>query len=281
MAYFEEIDRLEPTRRPTGRVVMRQQWRELLFLHWPVPIEELRPLLPPQLSLDTFDGQAYIGLVPFTMRNVRPTLLPPFPPLSNFHEINVRTYVHYQGREPGVWFFSLDAANAIAVRIARAWFALPYYYANMTLRHEQPEKPNTHTQSDDHTDNYTTDNHTSPSGRSATDHCTTHYTTERLWPNPLPACSELQWTPAGEIRAAEPGTLDHFLIERYILYAEKKGELYRGKVHHSPYPVQTAILHSLQENLIAQAGIMRPETPPHIHYASGVDVSIYPLQKVM
>ena len=106
------IDRLAPTRRPNGRIVMRQQWRDLLFLHWEVPAALLQSLTPAELTLDTFDGKAYVGLVPFTMRNVRPVWSPSVPPLSNFHETNVRTYVHYKGRGPGVWFFSLDAANS-------------------------------------------------------------------------------------------------------------------------------------------------------------------------
>ena len=133
------IDRIAPTRRPPGRTVMRQQWRDLLFLHWPVPVEQLRPLIPAELAIDTYEGQAYIGLVPFTMRNVRPTWSPPVPPLSHFHEINVRTYVHRQGRDPGVWFFSLDAANPIAVKIARLWFKLPYFYARMRLNKTQED----------------------------------------------------------------------------------------------------------------------------------------------
>ena len=102
---------------------MRQNWRELLFVHWPIPPEELRPLVPPHLELDLFEGTAYVGLVPFTMTGVRPVGLPPVRWLSRFHETNVRTYVHRDGRDPGVWFFSLDAANRVAVSLART--ALP------------------------------------------------------------------------------------------------------------------------------------------------------------
>ena len=113
------IDRIGPTREPRRWPVMRQKWRELLFLHWPVPPEALRPLVPPQLELDLFEGTAYVGLVPFTMTGVRPVGLPPVRGLSSFHETNVRTYVHREGRDPGVWFFSLDAANRVAVALAR------------------------------------------------------------------------------------------------------------------------------------------------------------------
>src|SRR2546425_10260967 len=122
----DSIDRLSPTLRPNGRRAMFQRWADLLFLHWIVPADQITPLLPPVLTLDTFEGHAYIGLVPFTMTGVRPVWAPPVAPLSDFHETNVRTYVHLKGRDPGVWFFSLDAANTIAVRIARAVCKLPY-----------------------------------------------------------------------------------------------------------------------------------------------------------
>ncbi len=123
-----------------GRIVMRQQWRDLLFLHWEVSPAQLRALLPAELTLDTFEGKAYVGLVPFTMRNVHPIWSPSIPPLSHFHETNVRTYAQCKGHDPGVWFFSLDAANAIAVQIARAWFKLPYYYARMEMQKTEEEK---------------------------------------------------------------------------------------------------------------------------------------------
>ena len=127
------IDRHAPTLRPAGWPVMRQRWSELLFLHWPVPVEALRPLIPPQLQVDTHEGVAYVGLVPFLMSGVRPLWAPPVRGLSRFPEVNVRTYVHLNGKDPGVWFFSLDAANAAAVRIARALFHLPYYFARMGI----------------------------------------------------------------------------------------------------------------------------------------------------
>src|SRR5690349_20824053 len=100
----DRIDRIAPTHRPAEPVVMHQRWHHLLFLHWTVPAAALRTLLPPGLTLDTFEGRPYVGLVPFTMTGVRPARLPSFPPLSNFHETNVRTYVHREGRDPGVWF---------------------------------------------------------------------------------------------------------------------------------------------------------------------------------
>src|SRR5579875_1339985 len=130
------IDRIAPTRKPRRWPVGRMNWRELLFIHWPIRPEELRPLVPSQLELDLFEGVAYVGLVPFTMTGVRPVGLPPVRGLSRFHETNVRTYVHREGRDPGVWFFSLDAANPVAVSLARRLYHLPYYLARMFLEPE-------------------------------------------------------------------------------------------------------------------------------------------------
>ena len=165
-ATTEPIDRLAPTMPPSGRTAMRQQWSDLLFLHWPVPVEALRPLIPEPLQIDTYDGVAYVGLVPFTMTGVRPTWAPPVPGVSNFLEVNVRTYVHYQGRDPGVWFFSLDASQSLAVRIARRFWNLPYRFARMSQ-----------TRSADGSISYRSD---------------------RLWPGPLPAGCDLTYRPEGE-----------------------------------------------------------------------------------
>src|SRR5579883_3335517 len=135
------IDRIGPTRRPRRWPVMRQNWRQLLFLHWAVPAEHVRPLVPPQLDLDLFEDTAWVSLVAFTITGLRPVGLPPLPGLSSFHETNVRTYVHRGGRDPGVWFFSLDAANRLAVLGARLAFHLPYYHARMLLERLPTSRP--------------------------------------------------------------------------------------------------------------------------------------------
>ena len=241
----DPIDRLAPTLRPAGWPVMRQRWSDLLFLHWPVPAEALRPLVPPPLQVDTFEGQAYVGLVPFLMSGVRPTWAPPVRGLSRFPEVNVRTYVHLDGRDPGVWFFSLDAANAAAVRIARGLFHLPYHYASMGI-----EKAGS----------------------------TIRYRSDRRWPGPTPAGCRVEWEPAGPPTASTPGTREHFLAERYILYSVKGRKLYRGRVHHPPYPLQPARVLRLEENLVAAAGIERPDAPPLAHHADEVRVRVYPLK---
>jgi uncharacterized protein YqjF (DUF2071 family) len=234
---------------------MRQKWRQLLFLHWPVDPSVLRPLVPPELELDLYDGVAYVGLVPFTMRGVRPVGLPAVAGLSNFHETNVRTYVRLGDCNPGVWFFSLDAANPVAVTLARRLFHLPYHLARMLLEIE-------------------------PSN-SDTERAPILYAGTRLWPDPIPASYALRAAPTSAPTPAQPGTLEHFLIERYILYSKFERSLFEGRVHHAPYPVQSATLLSIDETLLAAAGIQRPALAPLAHFARGVDVDIFALQSAV
>ena len=240
-----EIDRITPTLRPSGLVVGRQKWRDLLFLHWPVPTEVLRPLIPRQLEIDTHDGVAYIGLVPFWMTRVRPNWAPAQSAFS-FLETNVRTYVYSEGcngRDPGVYFFSLEAASAIAVAVARLQFGLPYFWARMQLHRFGPE---------------------------------IEYRTRRLIGGS--ARSYARFEPGEFLGASAPDTLEHFLIERYYLHVDRDGHLMRGQVHHSAYPVQKATLLGLNDELIAAAGLPQPVGPPPlVHYVRGVDVEIFGL----
>ncbi|GAC1336152.1 MAG: hypothetical protein NVSMB14_03800 [Isosphaeraceae bacterium] len=240
---------------------MRQRWASLLFLHWEVPIEQLRPLVPRELEIDTFEGRAYVGLVPFTMTGVRPVLLPAIPKFSDFHEINVRTYVHFRGRDPGVWFFSLDAANPIAVVLARLTYKLPYFHAKMSLdpgdRMIQRRL-----------------------GQGVESPFTISYKSERLHAGPVRAVCDIQYEPTGAPRVSEADSLEHFLAERYILYVSAYDRLYSGRVHHSPYPLQTARLLEFNETLVAAAGIDRGDEPPIAHFAREVHARIYPLKKI-
>lgn len=254
------IDRIAPTRRPVGqRVVMRQRWRDLLFLHWPVDPAAIQKLLPSRLTADTFEGQAYIGLVPFAMQGVRPVWSPSVPGLSSFLEVNVRTYVHCEGADPGVWFFSLDAANPVAVEIARRLWGLPYHFARMSL--------------------------------SRRDDGVVAYRSARLEKGGDAGCSVV-YRPDGTAAFSEPGTLPFFLAERYLLYSQQgsrqgsqHGRLQKGQVWHTPYPIQPATLLSLDDSLVAAAGVSllageKISDPPLIHFAFGVDVQVFPLRNV-
>ncbi|HEY0370590.1 MAG TPA: DUF2071 domain-containing protein [Thermoanaerobaculia bacterium] len=253
MHQHDTIDRISPTLEPDRQVLLHQNWLHLLFLHWEIPPQELQALLPPRLSLDTFDGKAYIGLVPFTLTGVRPILTPPLPWISSFHEVNVRTYVHLEGRDPGVWFFSLDASSMIAVAAARAAYHLAYFEADMDFRVGDGALPVIEL------DSRRTDTR-----------------------GTLPANAHLRYRAIeGPAQPAVPGTLEHFLVERYILYAQDADrQLYRARVHHQPYPVQRVEVLALDETLIWATGVKRAENVPLRHYAREVNVKVYPLEKV-
>lgn len=249
-----ELDRLTPTHRPAERAIGYHRWRELLFVHWRLPADEIARLLPPGLSLDTWEGDAWVGLVPFRMSGVRPWWSPWG---FAFAETNVRTYVHREGRDPGVWFFSLDAANSLAVLVARRRWGLSYFRATMSLERRGDR---------------------------------VRYRSLRLWPGqsgaslaidaelgpPLPA-PELGKAMPGR---ATPGTLEYFLAERYLLYAVRRGRLLRGQVHHAPYPLRLAQTTSCDESLLAANGIHVESPPCHVMFSEGVDVEIFPLRAV-
>ena len=226
--------------------IIDMKWRHLLFLHWQVPIQSLRELVPEGLEIDTFAGNAYVGLVPFTMPEASPwSVVPAISGVTNFHEVNVRTYVRH-GSDRGVWFFSLDAASRLAVAAARATFRLPYFFASIEME---------------------------VNGQSV------HYESRRRWPKPLPADCRLDYRIAGgATRTSADGSLEHFLVERYLLFTESGGKLYRGRVHHQPYALQEAELESLQETLVWAAGIRLSGMAPHVIYSPGVDVQVDPIE---
>jgi uncharacterized protein YqjF (DUF2071 family) len=234
---------------------MRQRWHHLTFLHWPVETGSLQRLLPAPLQLDLYEGIAYVGLVLFTMTDVG---LESLPPRFAFHETNVRTYVRGPEGDPGVWFFSLDAASAPAVLAARAAFHLPYYWAEMGLR-----------------------THRWHSFRGGHDEEATRleYRSRRRWPH-APATLQVSATPQGAPQRAVAGTREHFLVERYRLFARRGRTLFSGDVRHAPYPLQSATAERVEETLLARAGILRPSSAPLAHYARGVDVRVEGLRRV-
>jgi len=253
MSVPDDTERFAATEEPDSQVLLRQNWHHLLFLHWEIPPQELQALVPAGLKIDTFDGKAYAGLVPFTMTGVRPILTPPLPWVSSFHEVNVRTYVHHDGRHPGVWFFSLDASSTIVVAAARAAYHLPYFLSHIDWSVSSDAVPRIDLRS------------------------------HRNDPRGLrPANAHIRYSPMeGIVNTATPGTLEFFLVERYILYAvDHSHQLYRAHVHHQPYPLQRADLLELDETLVRAAGIKRPEGAPLRHYASEVNVKVYGLEKV-
>jgi uncharacterized protein YqjF (DUF2071 family) len=231
---------------------MHQSWHDLLFLHWPVAIEHLRPLVPRALTIDTFEGEAFVALVPFAVSGLRPPLLPPLPGLSRFDEVNVRTYVHLGRRDPGVWFFSLDASSLLAVQAARALYKLPYHNARIRFRGRGSGSPGDFME----------------------------FASQRTGSGERPAACTVRYRPIGAAAPAEPGTLDHFLVERYVLYAERDGALYRARVHHLPYPLQLAEVADLRETLVGAAGLPAPQGAPLAHYAARVDVEVFPPQQI-
>src|SRR5712692_9134335 len=192
------IDRLSIRTRPNGFPLMHQNWGKLLFMHWAIDADLLRPLIPAQLSIDTFDGQAWIGEIPFTMWGIRASFLPPVPGTSAFHELNVRTYVHFKG-VPGVWFFSLDAANTLAVWGARAFYHLPYFNAEMSLR--QVGK-------------------------------TINYSSKRSDGRGAPAEFQATWNVSEPLAQSTADTLEFFLTERYCLYSYERDQLDRSRIFH-------------------------------------------------
>jgi uncharacterized protein YqjF (DUF2071 family) len=253
----DAIDRVAATLRPPGFSVMKQTWSELLFMHWSVSAADLRPLVPAGLDIDTFEGRAWVGVVPFTVTGARARFVPPLPFVSNFHEVNVRTYVHHHGRDPGVWFFSLDASKALVVEAARRLYHLPYRHAEIDWtvieRTAPPPSP----------------------GRRLVE-----FVSRRVAGNPPDL--EVRYGAGDVARPAAPGTLEHFLVERYILYAVSGKGLHSARVHHAPYPVQPGVVDRLgREGLVAAAGIQRPDREPLLHYAAHVDVEIWPLEDVV
>ena len=249
---------------------MHQTWGKLLFMHWPIEPEVLRPLVPLRLSLDTFDNKAWIGIVPFTMWDVRASFLPPIPGTSAFHELNVRTYVHHNG-VPGVWFFSLDAANALAVWGARTFYHLPYFSAEMSLN--QTAREITYTSTRTGTDNYARFFAEDNDGFSA------DFTSNRLRDAP-PAELKTSWNIGESLPESAADSLEFFLTERYCLYAYHQRELSRARIFHPPWPLHSARLGAFESTMIESLGITASAGDPLLHYAEQINVEIWPLEKV-
>jgi uncharacterized protein len=233
---------------PSGPWIMKQKWHDLLFAHWPVAAHALRALIPPRLEIDTFGGQAWLGVVPFRMSGVRARGTMAVPGLSRFPELNVRTYVTRSGK-PGVWFFSLDAANRVAVWAARAAFHLPYFWAAMKCEEN--------------------------SGW-------IEYESRRARREGSAAVLTGRYRPIGETFAARPGSIEHFLTERYCLYtADRKTRIIRCEIHHRPWALQLAEASFRVNTTAAAAGIEIPAAPAQwLHFSRRQDVLVWAPESV-
>ena len=246
-----ETGRLAVRERPAGRrPVMYQRWEDLLFLHWIYDPVAIQRTLPRGLIVDTFEGKSYIGIVPFFMCDVRPRFCPRVPYVSDFLELNVRTYVYDERGVPGIWFYSLDASQWLAVRAARQFFCLPYFDSEM-----RADK-----------------NPTTAEVR--------YFSHRRGVEHHLSSC--FQYRPHGEAWLAASGTLEFFLIERYVLFATlwNQGRPRSGRVHHRPYPLLKAEVTEWDDAAFALNGLTKPgRVADHVVMSPGVTVEVFALQK--
>jgi uncharacterized protein YqjF (DUF2071 family) len=240
------MDRLSIRSRPSGQPVMHQKWGKLLFMHWPIDAGLLRPLIPEALEIDEYDGKAWIAIVPFTMWDIRafPPYMPGVPGLSAMHELNVRTYVHFNGT-PGVWFLSLDCNSATAVFGARTFFYLPYYNAEIDLEQDGSKIDYSIRRTDKPTASFTA-----------------------------------TWEVGAPLAVSQPESLEFFLTERYCLFSEHKGNIYRCRIHHQPWPLRSARVESWRSTMIEVLGVPEPTDQPLLHYAEEIAVDIWSLHKL-
>jgi len=231
---------------PASPWAVAMKWHDLLFAHWPVAADALRSHIPAGLEIDTFDATAWLGVVPFRMSGVRPRGTPTLPWFSAFPELNVRTYVKACGKQ-GVWFFSLDAHNPVAVAVARRWYHLPYFRAEMRCA------ASTYVE----------------------------YESRRTHRGAAAAEFRARYLPAGPVQPSQPGTLEYFLTERYCLYAaDPRGRVYRGDVHHAPWPLQPAEAEISANTMALASGFTLPARPPLLHFARRLDVVAWALTPV-
>jgi uncharacterized protein YqjF (DUF2071 family) len=231
---------------PESSWIMTQRWHDLLFMHWPLPISVLQPFIPKELSVESFNGSAWIGIVPFRMSNVRLKGFPGLPGTSAFPELNVRTYVT-DGKKPGVWFFSLDATSPLAVKIARLWYQLPYFHAEMSIQ---------------------------------TIGDTFQYKSQRrVFKTVRPELS-VEYEPLGQSFLAPKGSIEHWLTERYCLYTVGYKNIYRSEIHHPPWKLQEARAKILTNTMSQFLSVPLPNTQPLLHFSRFQEVLVWNLQKL-
>jgi uncharacterized protein YqjF (DUF2071 family) len=237
---------------PSGRWVMTQRWNDLLFAHWPLPASSLAPLLPDGLHIDTFQGSAWIGVVPFWMDRIKLRGMPPIPGARSFPELNLRTYVRDQrAGTPGVYFFSLDAGNLFAVAAGRLIYSLPYHWAEMRLEQRSERE-------------------------------FSFYSRRRLSSKEVLFKARYRGLgPTRRLVESRSGTLEHFLTERYSLFTHNRaGQAMRASIHHIPWPLEEAEAEIERNDLPAAMGIRLPDQQPVLHYSRRLAVYIWQLERL-
>jgi uncharacterized protein YqjF (DUF2071 family) len=237
---------------PSGRWVMTQRWNDLLFAHWPVPAHAVAPLIPDGLQVDTFQGSAWLGVVPFWMDRIKFRGIPTIPGARSFPEINLRTYV----RDPltgalGVFFISLDAGNLLGVTFARAFFSLPYYWAEMRFEQRSERE-------------------------------FSYYSRRRMSSQPVIFKARYRGLgPTRKLAESRAGTLEYFLTERYCLFTRgRDGQPMRANIHHVPWPLEEADAEIEQNDLASAVGIRLPDIPPVLHYSRRLAVYVWQLERL-
>ena len=233
------------------RTPMRMKWEDLTMLHWRYEPDEVQALLPEGFTVETYDGSAWVGLVPFQMRVDIP-FAPPMRRILHFPETNVRTYVTSKSNEPGVYFWSLEASSLPAVVAARGSYQVPYFWADMSIER--------------------TDASGNPIDRPLRQGDQVSYATVRKWPKPTPATSVVSVTVGESFGAGQQGPLDRFLTARWALY----GDLWKWRsyatMYHEPWPLHYARVNSWDDSLITACGLSEPDGPPLVHFSPGVSV---------
>ncbi|WP_078551630.1 YqjF family protein [Bacillus alkalicellulosilyticus] len=245
---YQELNEIDhrPFPLPKSPWLMTQMWDQLLFMHWPIPVKELKQHLPSTLELDTFDGTSWVGVVPFAMNNIRMHGLPQFPYAKSFLELNVRTYVKYKGK-PGVYFFTLDANHKLFVAAARRFFSLPYVNADMELIDVNG---------------------------------TVDFKSERTHRGYPAASFHVAYRPTSPVFTATKGSLEEWLTERYCLWTTKGKHVYRGDIHHVAWEFQ----HAEAEIKINKMASFLPEacfdSDPHLLYSHSNRAFVWMLERI-
>jgi uncharacterized protein YqjF (DUF2071 family) len=245
-----DLQRQAVRARPGGRTpLMHQRWTSLLFLHWEIDPALIQATLPSGLFVDTWQQRAFLGLVPFYMQDIRPHCCPSLPGISNFLEMNLRTYVYDEHGNPGVWFYSLDADQSLAVWGAKKFFWLPYFRATMSA----------------------------PKGKETIDYQCHRLGTDKKF------ATRIRYRGGAALGTAVFGSFEFFLIERYVLFSfdSRRQKLFAGRVHHHPYELREATVDCFDTNPLELAGFAKPEsTPVHTVFSDGVSVEAFALQEI-